>query len=425
MVRSTNAAAARPATMGAARPRGDSREIEVTPVTAHALSLDRLLGELERLVSCESPSTDTAALARSAALVAEIGEGYLGVAPEIIVLDDRPHLRWRFGPSADSRVLVLGHHDTVWPIGTLAEFPFEVREATGEDGSVGQVATGPGSFDMKAGLLQAFAALSLIEDRTGVTVLVTADEELGAPTSRALIESEARAAGATLVFEASADRGAVKTARKGMSRYTVRIRGRAAHAGLEPWKGVNATVEVAAVVLAIAVMSGGPTGTTVTPTLLSSGRSGNTVPDEAVLVVDVRATSAADQQRIFDQLTALLPSIMGAQIEVTQGATHDPLEPQHSSALYAELVAAAESAGLAVPGTASVGGASDGNIAAGVGSLVLDGLGAIGAGAHAPGEYVRLEPMIERTVLVSALIERLLAPARPASPPDSEAADAR
>ncbi len=177
---------------------------------------------------------------RSADVVARVGARRLGVEPERIVIDGRTHLRWRLG-AGPSRVLVLGHHDTVWPIGSLATRPCTVD---------GGVLRGPGCFDMKAGLAMAFHALAGLDDRDGVTLLVTGDEELGSPSSRALIEDEARAAQAALVLEASADGGALKTERKGVSLYDVRVIGRAAHAGLEPEHGVNATVELAHQVLA-------------------------------------------------------------------------------------------------------------------------------------------------------------------------------
>jgi glutamate carboxypeptidase len=370
--------------------------MEQTPVRERLAA--RFEAELRELVMCESPSDDVSALERSAATVARIGESYLGRAPEVIVVDDRPHLRWRFG--ARSRVLVLGHHDTVWPLGTLDDFPWA---------SDGARAEGPGSFDMKAGLLQAFAALASLPDRDGVTVLVTADEELGAPTSRELIEEEARRAGTTLVFEASADGGAVKTGRKGMARYELVVTGKAAHAGLEPWKGVNATVEIAALVPVIAAMTGGATETTVTPTLMASGTTGNTVPHRATLVVDVRAISVDDQARVRSALEALRPIDPRATIEVVRVAGCDPLEPSHSTELYDLLLAAATEHGLPVPASASVGGASDGNIAAGAGSRVLDGLGAVGAGAHAPGEYVLIPETVDRSILVGHLMQRILA----------------
>src|SRR3569833_2200742 len=182
-----------------------------------------LLADARALIECESPSTDLAAVARSAEGVARVGAARRGVAPERIVLDGRTHLRWRLG-TGPSRVLLLGHHDTVWPLGALADHPCTVEEG---------ILRGPGCFDMKAGLVMAFHAAAGLD---GVTLLVTGDEELGSPSSRGLIEQEARAATAALVLEASAD-GALKTERKGVSLYEVRVAGRAAHAGLEPERG--------------------------------------------------------------------------------------------------------------------------------------------------------------------------------------------
>ncbi|MGA8256263.1 MAG: M20/M25/M40 family metallo-hydrolase, partial [Nocardioides sp.] len=249
--------------------------------------LDQLVADLGELVVCESPSSDLVAVERSANVVAALGARVLGVAPEVIVVDGCTHLRWRFGEG--DRVLLLGHHDTVWPIGSIDEHPWRVEEGR---------AYGPGCFDMKAGLVQMFHAVAALPDRDGVTLLVTGDEEIGSPTSRALIETESRRAGIALVLEASADNGALKTARKGVGVYEVRVSGRAAHAGLEPHSGINTTVAVAELVLALAELDEGPGGNTVTPTLLTSGVAGNTVPAEASLRVDVRSLTTADQERL-------------------------------------------------------------------------------------------------------------------------------
>lgn len=204
-----------------------------------SLSLPSLLADLQELVECESPSADHAAVARSAALVARIGAALLGAEPERITIDGCSHLRWRFG-DGDRQVLLLAHHDTVWPLGTLAARPYELA---------GGVIRGPGCFDMLAGLVMAVHAVADLPVRTGVTLLVTGDEELGSPSSRALIEQEARRSRAALVLEASAGGGALKVGRKGVSLYEVRVTGRAAHAGLEPDQGVNAVVELAHLVL--------------------------------------------------------------------------------------------------------------------------------------------------------------------------------
>ncbi len=203
--------------------------------------LSAVLADIETLVRCESPSTDLDAVARSASVLAELGAARTGVDAERIVVDGRTHLRWRLGDGPPS-VLLLGHHDTVWPIGTLTRLPFRCTDG---------VLRGPGSFDMKAGVVMALHAVGALEDRAGVTLLVTGDEELGSPSSRELIEQEARRHRAALVLEASADGGALKTERKGVSLYRVEAHGRAAHAGLEPESGVNASVELAHQVLAV------------------------------------------------------------------------------------------------------------------------------------------------------------------------------
>jgi len=202
-----------------------------------------VIDTLAPLVECESPSEDLAATAACARLCGEIGSRALGRAPEEVVIDGRAHLRWRFG--SRPRVVLIGHLDTVWPLGTLRRWPFEVD---------GDRATGPGVFDMKAGVVQLFIALSGLDDLDGVSVVLTTDEELGSRTSRALIEESVHGAAAALILEPSAH-GALKTARKGVSCYRLSVEGRAAHAGLEPERGVNATIELAHQVLAAAALA--------------------------------------------------------------------------------------------------------------------------------------------------------------------------
>ncbi|WP_329260424.1 M20/M25/M40 family metallo-hydrolase [Actinoallomurus sp. NBC_01490] len=359
-------------------------------------ALRDLLADARALIECESPSTDLAAVARSAELVARVGAARLGVAPEQIVLDGRTHLRWRLG-AGPSRVLLLGHHDTVWPLGTLTDHPCTV-----EDG----ILRGPGCFDMKAGLVMAFHAAAGLD---GVTLLVTGDEEIGSPSSRELIEREARAATAALVFEASADGGALKTERKGAAQYEVRVAGRAAHAGLEPHRGVNATLELAHQVLAVSELADRTAGTTVTPTLARAGTTTNTVPAEGAFAVDVRARTVAEQERVDRAIRALRATVPGARVETAAGPSRPPLEAAASAPLYALLCRIATDRGLPEPARAAVGGASDGNLTAGVGTPTLDGLGAVGGGAHAADEHVLAEEMPARTALVRALVEQLLA----------------
>ena len=360
--------------------------------------LPAMLADLETLVRCESPSADLAAVAESARVVANVGTARLGVEPERIVVDGCTHLRWRLG-SGPAEVLVLGHHDTVWPIGTLLTHPFDVSDG---------VLRGPGCFDMKAGLVMAFHALASLDEVSGVTVLVTGDEELGSPTSRSLIETEATGCRAALVLEASADGGALKTERKGVSRYDVRILGKAAHSGLEPERGVNASVELAHQVIAVNALSDPATGTTVVPTAMSAGTTANTVPATGTFAVDARVRTAEEQVRVDEAMRALRPVLPGANLEVTGGPNRPPLQESASRDLFDRTARIADRLGLAPLTSAAVGGGSDGNLTAGVGTPTLDGLGAVGGGAHADHEHVLVAALPERTALLAALVHDLL-----------------
>ncbi|MER7132137.1 M20 family metallopeptidase [Streptosporangium saharense] len=358
------------------------------------MNLDLMLDDLEELVVCESFSADREALARSAAVVADQGFRRIGARPETIVIDGVPHLRWTFGTP---RVLLVGHHDTVWPIGTLREHPWSL-----DDG----IARGPGVFDMKAGLVQTFHALASLPSPEGVCVLVTGDEEVGSRTSRELIEESARGCAAAFVLEASADGGALKTSRKGTSDYRITVYGRAAHAGLEPEKGANAGIELAHQILALAAMGEGLT--TVTPTMLAGGTTVNTVPATAGVSVDVRVPSVAEQGRIDRLVRGLLPRLPGTRIEVDGGPNRPPLEEASSARLFELACEIARDLGMEPLRSAAVGGASDGNITAGVGCPTLDGLGAVGGGAHAPHEHVIVGEMPARTRLLAELITSVL-----------------
>lgn len=367
-------------------------------VSRMAAALPTMLADIEGLVTCESPSADLSAVAGSADLVAQLGTERLGVPPERIVIDGRTHLRWRLG-SGPSRVLLLCHHDTVWPLGSLARRPFEMTNG---------VLRGPGCFDMKAGLVLALHAAAEMTDRSGVTILVTGDEEVGSPSSRALIEAEAAGCTAALVLEASADGGALKTERKGVSLYEVRAYGKASHAGLEPERGVNATLELAHQLLAVAAIGDTGRGTTVTPTLMSAGTTTNTVPAAGQFAVDVRVRDTAEQDRVDAAMRALRPALDGARLEVTGGPNRPPLEPAASAALFARAAQLAAMLGLPPLTCAAVGGGSDGNLTAGVGTPTLDGLGAVGGGAHADDEHVLIAELPRRAALLVALIADII-----------------
>ncbi|GAA0989697.1 M20 family metallopeptidase [Acrocarpospora macrocephala] len=362
-----------------------------------------ILADLAELVCCESFSSDHEALARSAKTVAEVGRRSLGVAPETLVIDGVPHLRWVFG---EPKVLLLGHHDTVWPTGTIHRIPWSVTDG---------VARGPGVFDMKAGLVLIFHALAALPSLEGVAVLIVGDEELGSPTSQPLIEDTARGLAATFVTEAGGENGALKIARKGISRYELLIHGRAAHAGLEPEKGVNAGVELAHQILAIteiasAVESSSQAGLlSVTPTLASAGTSTNTIPALARVAVDVRVPDLASQLRVDELMRALTPRTPGASLELQGGPNRPPFDANSSVDLFAKAVHLAAELGLPPLTGVSVGGGSDGNFTAGVGCPTLDGLGAVGGGAHADDEHVLVNRLPERARLLTALIESVLA----------------
>lgn len=364
--------------------------------------LPLILDDLERVVCHESPTGNLQAIASSAVLVADLIQERLGARPETLNIDGCHHLRLRFGKP---KVAILTHHDTVWPMGTLTDIPF---------GNTDGVIRGPGCFDMKLGLVQAIHALSILRELggdaalDGVSLLVTGDEESGSITSRTLIEEEARGCIAALVLEASADDGALKVERKGASIYQVNIHGRAAHAGLEPEKGINAGIELAYQLPSIQTLSDPELGTSVTPTTISAGTTINTVPALATVDVDVRACSVLEQSRIDAAMHSLVPNNQNAVISVAGGPNRPPMERAGAMELFARAERIADREGLGTLAAVAVGGASDGNFTAGMGVPTLDGLGAVGGGAHARNEHALVEYIPARTALVAALLEELL-----------------
>ena len=363
-------------------------------------SLGTIVADIERLVSCESPSSDLDAIARSGQVVAAVGESRLGSPAEQLVLDGRTHVRWRLG-NGPTRVLLLCHHDTVWPLGSVRNHPVGTEHG---------ILRGPGCLDMKAGIAIAIHAVAACSDIDGVTLLVTADEELGAPSSRELIQAEATDCRAVLVLEAATADGALKLERKGRSHYEIAIAGRAAHAGLEPEKGVNAAVELAHQITIVQELADPLAGTTVTPTVASAGSAANTVPASASLTVDVRASSRAEQQRVDAGLRGLAPRLEGARITTAGAIDAPPLERGASASLFALARELGTQIGLDELRGASVGGGSDGNFTAALDIPTLDGLGATGDGIHADHEHVIIGELPVRTALVSLLVDHLVRP---------------
>lgn len=382
-----------------------------TPSAAVTARRAAMLADIERLVRCESPSADQAAVARSADEVAAVLADRLPGEPEVLVVDGCSHVRWRSGPGP-TRVLVLAHHDTVWPLGTLERLPFSVDEDAA-------ALRGPGTVDMKAGLVQAVHAVAVLTDDAagppdGITLLITGDEEIGSTSSRGLIEAEALRGpdggpvDAVLVLEGAGPHGAIKTGRKGTATYRITVTGRASHAGVAPDRGINAVVELAHLVLAVQRLADRTRGTTVTPTVVDGGSATNTVPARAVLAVDVRCWTIAEQERIDRELRAIAPTLPGARLDVDGQPNRPPMEREVSAGLFALAQAAAAAAGLPVPTEAAVGGGSDGNFTAALGVPTLDGLGVAGGGAHADDEHVDLTTLLPRTALLVALLRELL-----------------
>jgi len=349
--------------------------------------------DIQRLVECESPTEDLAACNQVVDLAVEIANKLLKTPATKMNESGRPVFWWG---AKNPKIVLLCHLDTVWPKGSFQ--PTWKIEA--------DTATGPGVFDMKAGFVQALYAISQINDaQDNVALVATTDEETGSATSKELIERLAKTAQAVLVFEASLD-GKVKTGRKGTAMYQVSVVGKASHAGLEPEKGINATTELAKLVMQISTLENPEFGTTAVPTVMQSGTTTNTVPALAKLDIDVRSFTISELNRIDKSIRALSSDV--AKVEVTGGINRPPLETSSSMELYEKLEKVAKDLGLSPIGHASVGGASDGNLAAAAGAKVLDGLGAIGVGAHAPGESIKISTIEERIKLTTAFINELL-----------------
>lgn len=356
--------------------------------------LDAMLDDLATLVNVESPSLVLDQLEVSASTLAALIERHLGGQCRLVASPAGPHVHWQGG--GDPKVLLLGHHDTVFPMGTLAKRPFEVSDG---------VATGPGVFDMLGGIVQALHGLSKLDDTSGVELLFSADEEVGSLESRDLIEERARACGNVLVLEPSADGGGLKTGRKGCGTFEVIIGGRAAHAGLEPENGINALIEMAHQVSAISHLGDSSVGTTVTPTVAVAGTTDNVVPAEARIKVDVRVESADEKARVEAAMAGLAVVDPAASLTVL-GQIGRPPMPESASA---SLFPIAEQVSPGIVGLA-VGGGSDGNFTAAIGVPTLDGLGAVGGGAHADTEHVVVATMPTRAALIANLVAAI--PAR-------------
>jgi glutamate carboxypeptidase len=365
--------------------------------------LRQMLSVLRAFVLAESPSLEKSPADRCCAIIAKESRKR-GARVERLAQKHRgDHLRITWQPQtsrAAGQLLVLGHYDTVYASGTLAKMPFRV--------SAGK-AYGPGAFDMKAGIVQALFALDALRQihaplRKRIVFLWTSDEEIGSESSRKLIETEARRSDAVFVLEPSlGPRGLLKTARKGVGEAEIIVHGRASHAGLAPREGVNAVHELARQIARLEQWNDLRRGISVNADMIEGGTRVNVIPERARAVIDLRALRIADMRRLEKRLRALRPLTRGARLEIRGGFNRPPMERRVSAALFNRAKSSAAKMGLSI-GECVAGGGSDGNLTGALGVPTLDGLGAVGDGAHSAHEYVLVRTMPERAALLAVLL---------------------
>ncbi len=358
---------------------------------------------LQQMVDMESPSYDKPLVDR---LVAFLARRFEEIAGEVFVNPVEgfgDHLRVRFPGAGDRPIMLLGHTDTVFPAGEVQKRPFKIE---------GNIASGPGVFDMKAGIAMMWMAIRTVarirgQLRNPVTVLLTSDEEIGGRSSQELIEAEARRSQAVLVLEPSLPGGVLKTARKGVGRFTVKAIGKATHSGINPEEGINSIEEIAHQILKLQRMTDPDRGTTLTVGVVRGGTRPNVVPAESAIEIDTRITSTDEAERVTQAVRALSPVLPGSRIEVRGRISRPPMERTSDTARLFEL--AQEIAGEVGHDLqeGSTGGASDGNFTAALGVPTLDGLGTVGLGPHQVDEHIEVDQLPWRTALIAGLIERI------------------
>jgi glutamate carboxypeptidase len=364
---------------------------------------DDIAQTVRQLVEQESPSDNKPAVDRIASMLAGRFEKLGGHSKLHRTAGFGDHLQVDFDGKRGQPVLLLGHYDTVYPLGTLSTMPCRIA-----DGRL----TGPGALDMKSGIASMLHAIEALrswhEDALPrpVTVLLVSDEEVGSDTSRHITENLAKKSAAVLVMEPSYGlKGAVKTARKGVAEYKLKVTGKAAHSGLDFEKGVSAILEISRQIPQISKLTQLKRGVTVNVGLISGGTRVNVIPAEATATIDVRIARMKDAAGINRQLRALRPQNRKCKLELTGGLNRPPMERTPGvAALYAQASAIAKQLGWKLE-EAAVGGGSDGNFTAGLGIPTLDGLGGVGDGAHAPHEFILLAELPRRTALLAELIE--------------------
>lgn len=364
-----------------------------------------MIALLKKLVETESPTDDKAAVDRVGTLVAEECHR-LGADVEFVpnkVTGD--HVIARFTPSAkllpgqEKEILLMHHMDTVFPVGTLQKMPFYEK---------GDKIFGPGVLDMKGGIVISLTAIAALKEsgqlKRPITVLVTSDEEVGSGTSHEVIKKLAKKAELVLVMESGLVDGSLKTWRKGVGDFTVKVKGRAAHAGGAHEEGRNAIEEMAHQVLAIQKMTDYSKGTTLNVGVIKGGTVSNVVPEEAVAEVDFRVLDPEDAKRVEAAMKALKPVTRDTTLEVTGGLNRPPMpENDLMKATFAKAKAIAKKSGMDIKAGGS-GGGSDGNFVSPLGIPLLDGMGTYGEGLHSEREYIFIRSLPERAALTAALI---------------------
>jgi len=364
---------------------------------------DQIVDTIRRLVEIESPSDNKQAVDRCSAFAAEEFAALGGRAQFHRVTDFGNHLQVDFaGETQQKPVLLLGHYDTVYPMGTLTSMPCRLGNGR---------LWGPGVLDMKSGIALMIHAIQALQSWHGqlprpVTVLLVSDEEVGSNSSRHLTETLAQQSSAVLVLEPSyGPKGAVKTARKGVGEYSLKVTGVAAHSGLDFEKGQSAILELARQIQAISKMVDLKRGLTLNVGLVGGGTRINVVAAEATASLDVRVARMKDAAGIDKQLRSLKPFNRKCKLEITGGVNRPAMERTTGvAALYQKAVQIARDLGWKLS-EAAVGGGSDGNFTAGLGVPTLDGLGGVGDGAHAVHEFINIAELPRRAALLAGLIE--------------------
>ncbi|CAI6291148.1 hypothetical protein NRS6120_14355 [Bacillus subtilis] len=358
---------------------------------------------LKNLVSLESSSTDSDSLIKISKHMQDLIDSFLNEEAAIIGEPNHPIVHSVIG-TGERNIMFLGHLDTVWPIGTLKSFPIEI---------IGDLIKGPGTFDMKAGIVQSLWSLKTLQHFSWpkdikVHLLLTTDEETGSQYSRSVIEDIAKKCEFVFVFEPSEEHlGALKTARKGVGIYKILIKGKAAHAGVNFRKGHSAAVEAAHQILYLSKLTDFKKGITVNVGQIKAGTSANTVPEEACLSVDVRFETMAEGKKIDHKIKDINSINPNCKIKVSGGINRPPMElNERSKPLLEAVIQAGNDLGIKIEHV-STGGASDGNFTSGLGVPTLDGLGAVGEGAHANNERIFVSKMIERTSIVALALYNL------------------